>query len=123
MSQLTLNLETGSVSFELPAEAVRELKATLDEMMVRLKAGVQAGVARPGAAKSSASSRRSPQRSVEYRYRDDLFLEMFCNPNIWPSPFAAKVLVTLRDDRLRLSTEAELSQVFEDVNQCLEASA
>ena len=112
MSQLTLNLETGSVSFELPSEAVRELKGTLDEMMIRLKAVVKAG----------AGKGRSPQQSVEYRYRDDLFLELFCNPNIWPSPFAAKVLVTLRDERLRLSTEAELSQVFEDVNHCLAQS-
>ena len=112
MSQLTLNLETGSVSFDLPSEAVRELKGTLDEMMVRLKAVVKAGTGKG----------RSPQKSVEYRYRDDLFLELFCNPNIWPSPFAAKVLVTLKDERLRLSTEAELSQVFEDVNQCLAQS-
>ena len=40
-------------------------------------------------------------------------------PNIWPSPFAAKALVTLRDERIRVTTEAELSQLFEDVSAYL----
>jgi hypothetical protein len=38
-------------------------------------------------------------------------------------PFAAKVLVTLRDERIRLTTEAELTRVIEDVNQYLEQVA
>ncbi|NJM57748.1 MAG: hypothetical protein HC857_10370 [Synechococcales cyanobacterium RU_4_20] len=108
MAQLTLNLETGSVSVELPTAAVQELKATLDEMMVRLKAVAGAGKA------------RSPQKPVEYRYKTEIFLELFCNPNIWPTPFAAKVLITLRDSHLRLSTEASLSQAIADVNLFLE---
>jgi len=53
-------------------------------------------------------------------FSGDIFLEIFCNPNIWPSPFAAKVLITLRDDRIRLTTEAELTRVIEDVSQYLE---
>ncbi|PZV19781.1 MAG: hypothetical protein DCF21_06760 [Leptolyngbya sp.] len=40
-------------------------------------------------------------------------------PNIWPSPFAAKALVTLRDECIRVTTEAELSQLFEDVSAYL----
>ena len=48
-----------------------------------------------------------------------MFLEVFCNPNIWPSPFAAKVLITLRDDRIRVTTEAELSQLHEDISAYL----
>jgi hypothetical protein len=47
-------------------------------------------------------------------------LEIFCNPNIWPTPFAAKVLVTLRDERMRVSTELELTRVIEDLNQYLD---
>lgn len=110
MAQLTLNLETGSVSVELPTAAVQELKAALDEMMVRLKAVAGAG----------AGKARSPQKPVEYRYKTEIFLELFCNPNIWPTPFAAKVLITLRDSHLRLSTEASLSQAIADVNLFLE---
>lgn len=49
-----------------------------------------------------------------------MFLEIFCNPNIWPSPFAAKVLITVRDASIRLTTEAELTRVIEDLNQYLD---
>jgi hypothetical protein len=62
----------------------------------------------------------SPQRPMEYRYTGEVFLEIFCNPNIWPTPFAAKVLLTIRDINIRLTTEAELTRVIEDVNLYLE---
>jgi hypothetical protein len=57
---------------------------------------------------------------MEYRYTGDVFLELFCNPNIYPSPFSAKVLLTVRDDRLRLTTEAELTRTIEDIDRYLE---
>jgi hypothetical protein len=57
---------------------------------------------------------------MEYQYTGEVFLEIFCNPNIWATPFAAKVLITLRDERIRLTTEAELTRVIEDVSQYLE---
>jgi hypothetical protein len=57
---------------------------------------------------------------MEYRYTGDVFLEVFCNPNIYPSPFAAKVLLTLRDEKIRLTTEAELTRLIEDIEQFLE---
>ncbi|MBW4526899.1 MAG: hypothetical protein KME18_17200 [Phormidium tanganyikae FI6-MK23] len=113
MTQLTLNLETGSVMFRFTPEAAQELKAALNELMGRLKTT---------ATKTTPGSKAAPQPSMEYRYTGDIFLELFCNPNIWPSPFAARVLVTLRDDRIRLNTEAELSRLIEDLNQFLEQS-
>ncbi|BAY32447.1 MULTISPECIES: hypothetical protein [unclassified Tolypothrix] len=109
---LTLNLVEGSVSFSFSAQAARELKAALDELMVRLKN--VAAKATPGGGKVT------PQPPVEYRYTGEVFLEIFCNPNIWPTPFAAKVLLTVRDVSIRLTTEAELTRVIEDVNQYLE---
>lgn len=111
--QLTLNLIQGSVSFQFSPEAAQKLKATLSELMEKLKAV---------AAKTAAgqTGRPTPQKPVEYQYTGDIFLEVFCNPNIWPSPFAAKVLITLRDDRIRLTTEAELTRIVEDVNQYLD---
>ncbi|MEY3329452.1 MAG: hypothetical protein RLZZ115_2335, partial [Cyanobacteriota bacterium] len=54
------------------------------------------------------------------QYTGDVFLEIFCNPNIWPSPFAAKVLITIRDERIKLTTEAELTRIIDDVNQYLD---
>lgn len=114
MTSLTLNLGEGSVSFRFTPDAAKDLKATLSEIVDRLKAT---------AATTASGSKPTPQKSIEYRYTGDVFLEIFCNPNIWATPFAAKVLITLRDDRIRLSTEAELTRVIEDVNQYLEAHA
>lgn len=111
-SHFTLNLVEGSVTFSFTPPAARELQATIDQLMQRLK--IVANKATPGTGKLS------PQQSMEYRYTGDIFLEIFCNPNIWPSPFAAKVLVTVRDERIRVTTEAELTRLIEDLNQYLE---
>jgi hypothetical protein len=108
---LTLNLIEGSVSFRFPPQAANELQAALAGLMASLKAT---------ATKTVPIGRAAPQKPMEYQHTGEVFLEIFCNPNIWPSPFAAKVLITLRDERIRLTTEAELSRLVEDVNQYLE---
>ncbi|MEL6320917.1 MAG: hypothetical protein AAFQ57_09730 [Cyanobacteria bacterium J06626_14] len=112
VTTLSLNLVEGSVSFRFTPDAAEQLKAELVDLVNRLKAiATTSGI---------GSQRPAPQTPMEYQYTGDVFLEIFCNPNIWPSPFAAKVLVTVRDERIRLSTEAELTRVIEDVNQYLE---
>ncbi len=110
---ITLNLADGSVRFSFSGAAAQALKADLDELMAVLKAS---------AAETGESSRRSPAKALEHQYAGDVFLEVFCNPNIWPSPFAARVLITLRDDRIRLTTEAALSQIYEDLSVYLEGA-
>lgn len=110
--QLRLNLVEGSVSFSFTPEAARDLQQAIAVLMDRLKVTAAQTV--------SSSSRPSPQKPMEYRYTGEVFLELFCNPNIWPSPFAAKVLITLRDERIRLTTEAELTRVIEDLNEYLD---
>ncbi|MBO3459637.1 flagellar hook-length control protein FliK [Aetokthonos hydrillicola Thurmond2011] len=111
-NHLTLNLVEGSVSVSFSPEAAQELKAALNQLMQSLKAV---------AAKTTPSSGKvTPQPPMEYCHTGHVFLEIFCNPNIWPTPFAAKVLLTVRDANIRLTTEAELTRVMEDVNQYLE---
>jgi hypothetical protein len=110
-SQLTLNLVEGSVSFSFTADAAKDLQQAIAQLMQNLKTATQA---------KTSGSKPTPQKSMEYTFTGDVFLEVFCNPNIWPTPFAAKVLITLRDERIRLTTEAELTRVIEDVNQYLE---
>jgi hypothetical protein len=112
--QLTLNLIEGSVSFSFTPQAAQELKTALNELMQRLK------VTAAKTSSGGSGGKPSPQKPVEYQYTGNVFLEVFCNPNIWPTPFAAKVLITLRDERIRLTTEAELTRLIEDVNQYLE---
>ncbi|MBD2292425.1 hypothetical protein H6G06_02745 [Anabaena sphaerica FACHB-251] len=109
---LTLNLGDGSISFSFSAQAARELKAAIDQLMLSLKA--VAAKPTPG------SGKVTPQPPLEYRYTGEVFLEVFCNPNIWPTPFAAKVLLTIRNVGIRLTTEAELTRIIEDINQYLE---
>lgn len=111
-SQLTLNLVQGSIQFSFSAAAAQELKEALAELIQTLKAKTAAGTGRP-----------KPIKPTEYRHTGDVFLEIFCNPNIWPSPFAAKLLLTVRDERIRLTTEAELTRIIEDVNLYLEENA
>jgi hypothetical protein len=111
MAQLTLNLIQGSVSFSFTPEAAQNLKQNINQLMQNLKAI---------ASSASSGGKPKPQKPMEYRYTGDVFLEIFCNPNIYPSPFAAKVLLTLRDDRIRLTTEAELMRLIEDLDQFLD---
>jgi len=110
-TRLTLNLNDGSVSFPFSLEAANDLKAALATLMQSLKVKV---------AQTGSPTKPTAQPPMEYQYVGDVFLEIFCNPNIWASPFAAKALVTLRSDRISLTTEAELSRLVEDVNQYLE---
>lgn len=111
LPQLTLNLAEGSISFSFSPEAARELQAAIAQLMDRLKANT---------AKTIPSSKAHPQPPMEYRYTGDVFLEIFCNPNIWSSPFAAKVLLTVRNSSIRLTTEAELTRVLDDLSQYLD---
>ena len=110
---LRLNLIEGSVSFRFTPEAAKELRTELGELLKQLKAI---------AAHGNPGSKPTPQQPMEYQYTGEVFLEIFCNPNIWATPFAAKVLITLRDERIRLTTEAELTRVIEDVSQYLEGN-
>jgi hypothetical protein len=107
-SQLRLNLVEGSVTFSFTPQAAQDLQGAIAQLMQSLKLVAGGG------------GKTNPQIPMEYRYTGDVFLEIFCNPNIWPSPFAAKVLLTLRDERIRLTTEAELTRLIEDINQYLE---
>ncbi|MBF2065263.1 MAG: hypothetical protein IGS39_12685 [Calothrix sp. C42_A2020_038] len=109
---LTLNLGEGSVTFSFTPDAARDLKAALDQLITNLKA--------VSAAKMGSGAKPAPQRPTEYRYTGEIFLEVFCNPNIWATPFAAKVLITVRDTSIKITTEAELTRIIEDINQYLE---
>ncbi|NET36473.1 MAG: hypothetical protein F6K19_31330 [Cyanothece sp. SIO1E1] len=112
-SRFTLNLMGGSVGFSFTPEAARELQAAISALLASLKV-VGAKTATAGV------SQKLPQKPMEYQHAGEVFLEVFCNPNIWPTPFAARALITLRDERIRLSTEIELTQMIEDINQYLE---
>ncbi|NJK59200.1 MAG: hypothetical protein HC918_01525 [Oscillatoriales cyanobacterium SM2_1_8] len=102
--QLTLHFDGGAITLKLVAGAARELETRLNDLASQWQPG--------------------PRRSLpvfEYRYTGEVFLELFCNPNLWPSPFAAKVLLAVRDDRLRLSQELMLPQLLTDLEVYLQS--
>lgn len=111
MSQLRINLSQGSVVFNFAPEAAQKLQKELSQLLQTLKVIAANNAKAPGQA--------SKQKSLEYSYTGDVFLEIFCNPNIYPSPFAAKVLLTIRDEKMRLTTETELTTLVADVEQYL----
>jgi len=104
MIPLTLNLLQGSVTFRFSPSAALDLQREINILLDRLKAP-------------------QPQKPLEYQHTGDVFLEVFCNPNIYPSPFSAKVLLTVRDDRLRLTTEAELTRLIEDLERYIDQNS
>lgn len=110
MRQLTLNLLQGSITFNFSQEAAQDLQNAINQLMHCLKAI---------ATNAASGGKPTPQPSMEYRHTGEVFLEVFCNPNIYPSPFAAKVLLTIRDERIRLTSEAELMRLVEDLGQFL----
>jgi hypothetical protein len=110
-SQLVFNLASGSVSCGFTPTAARELQTKLKEIVSILKAKTT---------QMSDGGKPNPHPPIEYQYTGDVFLEIFCNPNIWANVFVAKVSITLRDDRIRLSSEAELTRTIEDVDRFME---
>ena len=111
MARITLNLVQGSVALDFSDNAACQLKKEIAALMQTFKAT---------AGSAEAKGRPQPKPNLEYQFTGRTFLECFCNPNIWPSPFAAKVLLTIRDENIRLTTEAELPQLIEDLNLYLE---
>ena len=113
---LTLNLADGSVAFACSLETAQTLKSELQTHWASLKTIA----ASANTAEGDTPTKPSPQPTLEYRQVGDVFLEVFCNPNIWPTPFAAKLLITIRDDRIRVTTEASLNQILEDLSLFLD---
>ncbi|NJK61814.1 MAG: hypothetical protein HC921_03200 [Synechococcaceae cyanobacterium SM2_3_1] len=107
--QFVLNIATGSVSFPLAAAGAHALNDALRQIMERLQgAGTQ--------------GKKTPQPSVDVNLQQEgLLLNLFCNPNIWPAPHAAKVLFTVKTDVMRVSTEVELPRLLEDLSDYLES--
>lgn len=110
MIPLTLNLIQGSVSFNFTCHAGKNLLQEINQLMENLK---QISL------QYKSGGKPSHKPSLEYQYTGNIFLELFCNPNIYPNPFSAKVLVTIRDENIRITSEAELTRLIEDLENYL----
>ncbi len=114
--KLAIELAAGSVTIAFSTAAAQDLQRHLGELLTHLKAIAANNAQTPG-----GKGKPATYPPMEYRHVGDVFLEVFCNPNIWPSPFAAKALVTIRDERIRLSAEVELSRLLDSLDRYLAA--
>lgn len=117
---LTIQLPDGSLSISLPVEGVQRLQVGLQDLKARLSVVATEAMPKTDDSGAVVRTKTKPQEPWEYQHIGDVFVEVFCNPNIWPTPFAAKVLLTVRDERLKLTTEVSLSRLLEDVSTFLE---
>lgn len=101
--KLIINLAEGSLSLYLSQTTAQEMLDFLTSFSAKIQA---------------QTTDRKP--TMEYRHIGDVFLELFGNPNIYANTFTAKVLVTVRDDKMRLTAEVSLTRLIEDVQQYLE---
>lgn len=103
-----LNFATGSLGFPLSAAAAQALQTDLQQLVQHLKAA------------GSSTKQGSPLPETNFFHREDPWrLEAFCNPNIWSSPHAAKVLISLKGNGIRFSTEVELPRLLDDLGEYL----
>ncbi len=105
MSLTKLNLHLNDATLEVPLSQtiLSELNHQLDQLIQQFK----------------IVDKATKQPNWEYQYIGEVFFEVFCNPNIWANPFVAKVLLTVRDDRLRCTAEMPLTQLRQDIQEVL----
>jgi hypothetical protein len=92
--------------FQFSLEAATALGDQINELIASFKA--IAGSAKEG--------KRSIQKSLDYLYEDDkLRVQIECNPNVFPNAFNAKVYVTVDDGTIKVSSQAMLTQLIDNV--------
>jgi hypothetical protein len=101
--KLIINLTDGSLSLLLSESTTQEVLEFLTSFTAKIQ-------------------EQTPDRkqTMEYRHIGEVFLEIFGNPNIYANTFSAKVLLTVRDDKMRLTVEIGLTRLIEDIQQYLE---
>ena len=70
--------------------------------------------------KATASAAKHGERvvgeSLDFHYQDDsLHVSVECNPNLFPNAFSAKVYIVIDDGNIRVSSQALLTQLIDNV--------
>lgn len=103
LTKLNLHLTDATVEVPLSRAIVLEINQQLDQLIQQFK----------------TADKATKQPNWEYQHIGEVFFEVFCNPNIWANPFVAKVLLTVRDERLRCTAEMSLAQLRQDIQEVL----
>lgn len=104
----------GETSLTLPfsAKAAKGLSDAIDKLLITFK-------------EREKATRPQRWQTMEYRQNGDdgVSFEFFCNPNAYANAFQAKVLITVNDDKIKVTTEGQLSALKSDVEQYVDKSS
>ncbi|KAL2613522.1 hypothetical protein R1flu_025214 [Riccia fluitans] len=106
-----ITIQVGETSLTLPfsGKAAKGLSKAIDKLLITFK---------------ERESATRPQRweSMEFCQDgvDGVRFEFFCNPNAYANAFQAKVLISVNDDKIQVTTEGQLSALKSDVEQYVE---
>ncbi|KAJ7294492.1 hypothetical protein O6H91_Y253600 [Diphasiastrum complanatum] len=109
---ITFHIGETSVTLPLSYESAKGLSSEISNVLAIFK-------------EKENASRLQRWKSMEYEQRgeDGVFTEFFCNPNAYSNPFQAKVLITVSDEKIKFTSEAQLIAIKSDVDQFLEEHA
>ncbi|MCS6782609.1 MAG: hypothetical protein RMI89_10800 [Gloeomargarita sp. SKYBB_i_bin120] len=96
---LTLHVPDGTLRVALTRDVARELLEQLQALRQSWRQAIP-----------------PPRPELNFVHCDTVRLEFFCNPNVWPHPFAAQVLVTVCHPQVQVSTQIGLPQLLADVS-------
>ncbi|GJP34025.1 hypothetical protein CLOM_g18506 [Closterium sp. NIES-68] len=108
-----ISFQIGETSLSIPfsVEKARALDASISNLLQTFREKEKA---------------TRPQRwtTMEYRHsgdvsNGDVFIEVFCNPNAYANAFQAKALITVKDDRIRFTSEGALSALKANIDEYL----
>jgi hypothetical protein len=98
MGKLKIQLTDGTIEVTVPETVVQELDRQIRELWQKYQFPL---------------THKIPP--WEYQHQGEIFLEVFGNLNSWANPMSAKILLTIRTDRLRLIYELPLTQFRQDL--------
>ena len=101
---ITFHIGETSLTIPFSLDSAKGLSSAISGLLTTFKEKEQAG---------------RPQRwsNMEYRQTEDgVFFEVFCNPNAHATAFQAKYLITINDEKLRITSEGQLSSLKNDVD-------
>jgi hypothetical protein len=92
--------------FRFSLEAATQLGEQINELIGSFKA----------IAESAKEGKRSLQKSLDFCHEENsLIVNIECNPNVFPNAFNAKVYVTVDDGIVKVSSQAMLTRLIDNV--------
>jgi hypothetical protein len=92
--------------FRFSLEAATQLGEQINELIGSFKA----------IAESAKEGKRSIQKSLDFCHEENsLIVSIECNPNVFPNAFNAKVYVTVDDGIVKVSSQAMLTRLIDNV--------